>query len=405
MDKKDKESCLSLLNDFILHIDCLDELRSYTNEANIFNILRLNHFEIRHSNMLAWLLNPNENHGLGDRLLKKVLLYATNGTDLPIMKGLRPVDVELMNLSDTYVFREKENIDILIVSESNKLVLAIENKIFSKEHDNQLQKYLGILKSEYDGYRLILLYLTPEGIESSDPDNWVDMNYLFIKDQLEQMVKTCDLKEKAKLYIEDYILTIRRHIVEDKEIKEICNKIYFKHKDALDLIFENKPDLRSDISQFINRFLAEHESELGITYLPDSSTYTKIHFIPNGLLNTKGMGSGWITDDYLVAFEICVSDAGEATLHLIIGPGKEEYEHYRQKVLDAAVENKSLFKVKGNKIRNKWKTIDTFRLSKPSDDDEEDSSSLLEKIGKDLSAYLKNKAPEKVRVIQQVFKG
>ena len=133
MDKKDKESCLSLLNDFILHIDCLDELRSYTNEANIFNILRLNYFEIRHSNMLAWLLNPNENHGLGDRLLKKVLLYATNGTDLPIMKGLRPVDVELMNLSDTYVFREKENIDILIVSESNKLVLAIENKIFSKE--------------------------------------------------------------------------------------------------------------------------------------------------------------------------------------------------------------------------------------------------------------------------------
>lgn len=404
MDKKDKESCLSVLNDFILHIDCLDELRSYTNEANIFNILRLNHFEIRHSNMLAWLLNPNENHGLGDRLLKKVLLYATNGTHLPIMKGLRPVDVELMNLSDAYVFREKENIDILIVSESNKLVLAIENKIFSKEHDNQLQKYLGILKSEYDGYRLILLYLTPEGIESSDPDNWVDMNYLFIKDQLEQMVKTCDLKGKAKLYIEDYILTIRRHIVEDKEIKEICNKIYFKHKDALDLIFENKPDLRSDISQFINRFLAEHESELGITYLPDSSAYKYIRFIPNGLLNTKGMGSGWITDDYLVAFQICVSDAGEVTLHLIIGPGKEEYEHYRQKVLEAAVANKSLFKVKGNKITNKWKTIDTFRLSKPSDDDEEDSSALLEKIGKDLSAYLRNKAPEKVRVIQQVFK-
>ena len=69
------------------------------------------------------------------------------------------------------------------------------------------------------------------------------------------------------------------------------------------------------------------------------------------------------------------------------------------------MENKSLFKVKGNKIRNKWNTIDTFKLSKPSDDDEEDSSALLEKIGKDLSAYLKNKAPEKVRVIQQVFKG
>ena len=226
MDKKDKESCLAILNDFILHIDCLDELRSYTNEANIFNILRLNHFEIRHSNMLAWLLNPNENHGLGDKLLKKVLLYATNGTDLPIMKGLRPVDIELMNLSDVFVFREKENIDILIVSESNRLVLAIENKIFSKEHDNQLQRYLDYLKTEYsDGYRFVLIYLTPDGLESSDSDNWVDMNYLFIKEQLEQFVKTCDLKDKARLYIEDYILTIRRHIVEDKEIKEILNSV------------------------------------------------------------------------------------------------------------------------------------------------------------------------------------
>ena len=404
MDRKDRESCLSVLNEFILNIDCLDELRTYTNEANIFNILRLNHFEIRHSNMLAWLLNPNENHGIGDRMLKKVLLYATNGTDLPIMKGLRPVDVELMNLSDVYVFREKENIDILIVSESNKLVLAIENKIFSKEHDNQLQRYLDYLKSEYSSeYRLVLIYLTPDGLESSDPDNWVDMNYLFIKEQLEQIVRNYDLKDKTRLYIEDYILTIRIHIVEDKEIKEICNKIYFKHKDALDLIFENKPDLRSDISQFINRFLAEHESELNITYLPDSSAYTYIRFIPNGLLNTKGMGSGWVTDDYLVAFEIYVSDAGEATLHLIIGPGKEEYEHYRQEVLDAAVENKALFNVKGTKIRNKWKTIDTLRLSKPSEDDEEDSSALIEKIGKELSFYLKNKAPEKICVLQKVF--
>gem|GEM_PF-6461109 len=88
---------------------------------------------------------------------------------------------------------------------------------------------------------------------------------------------------------------------------------------------------------------------------------------------------------------------------MIIGPGKEEYEHYRQEVLDAAVANKSLFNVKGNKIRNKWKTIDTLRLSKPSDDDEEDCSALLEKIGKELSAYLKNKAPEKICILQKVF--
>lgn len=67
-----KNEQLKLLNDLISDIDCLEPLYRWTNDINIFNVLKLNRVEIRHSNMLAWLLNPNELHGLEDKLLKKI---------------------------------------------------------------------------------------------------------------------------------------------------------------------------------------------------------------------------------------------------------------------------------------------------------------------------------------------
>ena len=404
MEKKDKQSCLAILNEFILEIDCLDELRSYTNEANIFNILGLNHYEIRHSNMLAWLLNPNEDHGLGDRFLKKILMYATSGTKLSIMKGLGPIDIELMNLSDSLVYREKYNIDILLVSESNKLVFSIENKIFSKEHSNQLQVYLQRMQSSYgEDFRYILIFLSPDGMPSSDPENWIDMNYTFIMDQLERLVNSCEVKDRARLYIEDYILTLRRHVGEDKQLKEICNRIYMKHKDALDLIFENLPNRRSEISQFVNRYIEEHADEYGITYLSDSSSYAFVRFVPNELLVTKGMGMGWIADDYLIAYEIKITNNGDSSLHLVIGPGREETDHFRHEMMEVAVNNKDYFKVKGIVIKNKWNTIDSIGLYKSSEDEEDDSEAMYGKIEKELSAYLKNKMPKRVELLKKVF--
>src|SRR5690554_1811996 len=37
---------------------------------NIFEILGISSYEIRHSNFLAWLLTPGESHQLGDVFLK-----------------------------------------------------------------------------------------------------------------------------------------------------------------------------------------------------------------------------------------------------------------------------------------------------------------------------------------------
>src|SRR5580700_8026632 len=42
-------------------------------EPNIFRALAIEHHEIRHSNFFTYLLDPRENHGLRDILLRKFL--------------------------------------------------------------------------------------------------------------------------------------------------------------------------------------------------------------------------------------------------------------------------------------------------------------------------------------------
>ena len=73
---KTEEEKLVVLRDFLLKADCLNALGELVSEPNVFEVLKVSQYEIRHSNTLAWLLNPNENHGLGDSFLKEIIRIA-----------------------------------------------------------------------------------------------------------------------------------------------------------------------------------------------------------------------------------------------------------------------------------------------------------------------------------------
>ena len=60
-------SIIERLEDFCADIN-VNNINDYViknqNKFNIFKVLKLDNHEIRHSNFLAWLLNPKENHNL-----------------------------------------------------------------------------------------------------------------------------------------------------------------------------------------------------------------------------------------------------------------------------------------------------------------------------------------------------
>lgn len=50
--------------------------------------------------------------------------------------------------------------------------------------------------------------------------------------------------------LEHYALMLRRHIMSDSGVAELCQSIYQKHKQALDLIFEHRPDQQALINEY-----------------------------------------------------------------------------------------------------------------------------------------------------------
>ena len=206
---------------------------------NIFRILKISKSEIRHSNFLAWLLNPNESHNLRDTFLKHFLLDIS-------------IDFDSLKFQDFEIRRELKNIDILIIA--NNFVVCIENKVESIEHSNQLVRYKEIIKESFPKHKLHFVYLTTDGEEPSDAE-YEKYSYSQIVETLINVLKLYErrLTSEVKQYIQDYIEILRIEIMKEHELNELAIKIYSNHKEALDFIFENKPDLATDFYKYFEK--------------------------------------------------------------------------------------------------------------------------------------------------------
>ena len=232
MENLDREQ--KLLN-LIADLERFSQEKRFPSGLNIFEAAGLGRQEIRHSNFLAFLLRPQEAHGLGDAFLKRLLQKALE--NLAVEPPISLLSVTLADFSDALVFREWRNIDLVIESESNKLVFAIENKINSIESESQLSKYESTVKSAYPNHRVVFSYLTKDG-DSPSRELWSPMSYSDVLDAVQgaKFRQSSNLTNEAKIVIDHYVSLIRRNIVPDQELVEQCRKLYAQHKDALDLI-------------------------------------------------------------------------------------------------------------------------------------------------------------------------
>lgn len=295
IEKKDEEA----LREFLADIECLDALSPWTERFNIFDILKISRTEIRHSNMLSWLLDPNENHGLGDKFLKNTLIQILKENE---DKEYDSFKLLLMDLYSFRVFREREYIDILLVSDKEKYVIAIENKIGSSEHNHQLQRYREYLDKEYKDYKKILVFLTPDGDEPSDK-KWGILTYESILDILDKVYENNELQSDVDLLLKNYTDVVRRNIVDDQELVKVCTDIYNRHKKALDLIIEKKIDDGMQIFDVVSRTLKKLSEEGKIIYgncgklnftTPNMDKLLPALNVPEGSWGTTNIYKYWV---------------------------------------------------------------------------------------------------------------
>jgi PD-(D/E)XK nuclease superfamily len=188
------------------------ERNDFASGLNIFEAAGIHRQEIRHSNFLAFLLNPQESHGLGDAFLKRLLQKALDCSSVE-PPAISALTLALADFSDALVSREWRNIDVLVESRHNTFVFVIENKIESTESERQLSKYEGIVNSKFPDHRRVFAYLTKDGEPPSD-QLWSSINYSDVVDALQEARSNqTNLTNETAMVIDHYIALIRRNIV------------------------------------------------------------------------------------------------------------------------------------------------------------------------------------------------
>ena len=96
---------LEALNHLIVDCPDLEHIESMLGGFNLFQVLKFEYGEIRHSNVLAWLLDPSESHGLNETFLKKWLMRIVHETSGDAPSPVRAVDIDAWQLLGVQVHR------------------------------------------------------------------------------------------------------------------------------------------------------------------------------------------------------------------------------------------------------------------------------------------------------------
>src|SRR5687767_11343308 len=114
---------LAALENLVVENDDLLALESLIGRFNIFDALGIARAEIRHSNFLAFILDPAESHGQGQVFLKVVLMDLLKEAP-PSLRPFSPIELDGTDLRGIVVRREGAHIDLLISCEEPPFVVA-----------------------------------------------------------------------------------------------------------------------------------------------------------------------------------------------------------------------------------------------------------------------------------------
>lgn len=225
-----------------------------------------------------------------------------------------------MNFDHVEVKREFLNIDILI--EIENLLVIVENKIRSKEHSNQLNKYFEEANKYYGKEPVIaFVYLTIGGDEPSN-DYYVSLSYETIEKIIYDILSVYNerLNPSILLYLKDYLHILKNDIMDNGEINELSKKIYKNHKVLLDRLFEFKQDAVSNLRPFFEQKVTDYSWVLG------SFGRGYVRFLTKELYEVIPKRSGSWSGKESLLFELIYTYGSSTKIRFCctISPGDEE---------------------------------------------------------------------------------
>jgi hypothetical protein len=120
-----------------------------------------------------------------------------------------------------------------------------------------------VVSAEYGDLSSIFVLLSPEGVSASgveDAEFYVPISYSGVFDLIQHVVdfRSSTVSIPVIESLRQYLEVLRRHVLGDSKIQDLAQQIYERHRRAMDLIIESKPDLQQEIRQAIESVAAKY---------------------------------------------------------------------------------------------------------------------------------------------------
>lgn len=264
---------------------------------NLFSILNIERYELKHSALIANLLDPKGSHGCGDAFLRAFFEIALKERAYPFEDC-----THLHSYTEYYTGPIAGDtggrIDILVKSSCYGLI--IENKIYAGDQDKQLTRYDNYGKKTFGADRYLLVYLTLYGCDASKESTATksaeEVGYLrlsYAEDilrWLEQCVRLADNKPLVRESLNQYIRTIKQLTYQDmnqKNIEKIID-LAVDHPEVVATLSSKRDAIAQGIrKKYIFDKLKEYADQKG--WLFDDTEITN----PQGEPNIRFRKEGW----------------------------------------------------------------------------------------------------------------
>ena len=286
------------------------ELSSIKDKLNVFEMIGMGRREIKHSYFLRWLCG-NYQHGFRHNLFNLFLdeIYK-NDADLKKYTKNRSKILEIPLKEKT--FKEcykkgkgygKGQLDFFAIDKINERLFVIEVKIDHHEGEDQLQRYYKYCTEEYKDYEKKFIFLTEDGRKpekDKDQKNWDSVSYHRLASTLNKFTENIsDENFTFKLAIEHYkeFLNKPKRMKEiDKKLKDLCENVWFKHRDILGTLIKYRPEIHMNAGGLL-KLLEDNDYEDVKLFVPlNNEPYevtlksdVKLHFKQKTYENTNDL--------------------------------------------------------------------------------------------------------------------
>lgn len=215
------------------------KLENFYYSKSFSEILGVSRREISHSSFICWLLNKSESHNLSDFTIKKFLDIILKFSSPQLKQNsilynslvTEDYEIEHINIEREKVINNVGRLDIyieitmLVLNVQYDIKIIIENKVESKETNDQTKNYFNHFNSISKENEITLyIYLTPistlDLIELEEPEceckEFIQINYQSLVDYLIEPSLNQNISDKTKNILTEYLKSLSQPSIDDE---------------------------------------------------------------------------------------------------------------------------------------------------------------------------------------------